>query len=122
MRSLGFLKRLVGLFPKQQARSPSGNHIEPSKPWPRKPTLAEQQLIVALDDVTEKLNEFRQKIERSIARPNRPEVIPAPQWLKDQMERIRAMPPATLEEVETQMRASAERRRELDYAEFDPGI
>jgi hypothetical protein len=40
-----------------------------------------------------------------------PPVIEAPQWLKDRMAKLRAMPPPTLEEVETQMKASAEHRK-----------
>jgi hypothetical protein len=32
----------------------------------------------------------------------------APQWLKDRMKRLRELPPPTLEEVEKQLKASAE--------------
>lgn len=35
MRAFAFLRRLVGLLPKHEAPTRSGNHVEPSKPWPR---------------------------------------------------------------------------------------
>jgi hypothetical protein len=37
-------------------------------------------------------------------------VIPAPKWLKDQMERARKLPPPTNEEVERQWRGSIEQQ------------
>ena len=36
----------------------------------------------------------------------------APQWLKDQMEALKKLPPPTLEQVQTQFMASARMRRE----------
>jgi hypothetical protein len=40
LRGFAFLRRLVGLIPSQKGQTRSGNHVEPSKPWPRAP-LAE---------------------------------------------------------------------------------
>jgi len=51
-----------------------------------------------------------------------PEVIPAPEWLKERMRKIKALPPPTLEEVRQQFEASAnwefecvKQIREADY-------
>jgi hypothetical protein len=43
MRGFKFMRRLIGLVPRDKPRS---NHVEPSKPWPRKPYTA-PKLIVA---------------------------------------------------------------------------
>ncbi len=46
-------------------------------------------------------------------------VIPAPQWLIDRMEKLRKLPPPTLEEVRTQFSASAAFRKNYDRQEVD---
>ena len=41
------------------------------------------------------------------------QVIPAPDWLVKRMESLRHMPPPTLDEVKTQLEASAKSRRDV---------
>lgn len=45
----------------------------------------------------------------------RKRVIPAPQWLKDRMAALRAMPPPTIEEVRTAWAASAKWQEEYGF-------
>lgn len=44
-----------------------------------------------------------------------PKVIGAPQWLKDRMAKLRAMPPPTLEEVRSQFVAGAKWQDEYGF-------
>ena len=43
-------------------------------------------------------------------------VVDAPQWLVDQMEEVKKLPPPTLEEVEVQLKAAAEFIKETETA------
>ncbi|MGO9199785.1 MAG: hypothetical protein ACLQM8_04505 [Limisphaerales bacterium] len=49
----------------------------------------------------------------SLPSTHQPKVAEAPAWLVRRMEALRQMPPPTLQEVDTQLKASAEARRKL---------
>jgi hypothetical protein len=127
---LAFLKRLMGIMPHR--------HVEPSKPWPRVPTDAEQGFIDALDGLSEQLKEFTRRIEerakkneprdlrlelaeklallkaQEAAQHAPPAVVKAPPWLVQRMAELKARTPPFGEEVETQMKFSAATSKCLD--------
>jgi hypothetical protein len=51
--------------------------------------------------------------QTSLPRTSQPRVVEAPAWLVRRMETLRQMPPPTLQEVDTQLKASAEARKKL---------
>jgi hypothetical protein len=102
LRALGWLRRLVGLYPKPKARTLSGE---------------EQAFVAALDDVTERLQEFTARMNARRDKRHQeqvPPVIKAPSWLVQRMAELKAATPPTLEEVEAQMKASAKLSRCYD--------
>jgi hypothetical protein len=68
------------------------------------------QLLIDRQKLHEELNSQWQK---SLPTARHPKVTEAPAWLVRRMETLRRMPPPTSQEVETQLKASAEIRKKL---------
>lgn len=70
--------------------------------------------MLAAAGITTAIILLQQAVENRRKAKEPPAVIPAPQWLKDQMEKVRQMQPPTPEEVATQMKFSAAYSQCLD--------